>query len=652
MKTSLAEVVRSRTAAAVAVGIVALLVYARCLYPGVAGGDAGELVAAVATRGVIHPPGYPLYSLLGRLFVLLPVGSVAFRLNLMSAVCNAAAAALVFATVDRWTASRWAALVAAALFAFSPLVWTYAISAEVFALDNLLCAALLLLAVLYDKRREPRYVVAGAFVFGLGLSNHHTILFAGVPLAVWALWRGRDQLLQPRRGAQVLLAFAAGLLPYAYLPIAAHHASPVSWGDTGTWSGFWTHVLRREYGTFRLASPGVASGSSAASTATAFASDIFQQIGWWGLPLVVLGVAAAVRARQGKPLSLVLLVAPLLSVGVLALLGNLPVTDPLHHAIVARFWQQPYLFVCVLCGLGLSDLARFIPRWTPVLAVAIAVAIPVLRFSSMNRHDSRLVQSYGAEILRAAPEHALLLTRGDLITNTTRYLHFVEHGRPDVSIVDLELLGFGWYARRQHGIVLPGARYAPGAPDGFTLAALLDANFGRRPILLCGGPRRGDHSADARYGFWPFGLCEIVHKGTEPVNVDHWLAASKAALPHFDFRGQARPAGSFEAVAWNDYWEVRQDRAAQLLEIAGADPARRRYIGDAVTILQRIVRENPAVPGHIYKNLAIALGRDGLTTAARRAEAAHAWRKYLETAPSDDPERPAIEREIKRLTGG
>jgi dolichyl-phosphate-mannose-protein mannosyltransferase len=649
MKTSFAELVRSRAAAAIAVGVAVLLVYARCAYPDVAGGDSGELVAAVATGGVIHPPGYPLYALLGRLFTLLPAGTIAFRLNVFSAVCDAAAAALLFAALERWTRSPGAALGTAALFAFSPLVWTCAIRAEVFALDNLACAALLLLAVLYDERAERRYALFGAFVLGLGLSNHHTILFAGVPLAAWAIWRGRSDWVRPRSAALLGLAFAAGLLPYVYLPIAAHHASPVSWGAADTWSGFWTHVLRREYGTFRLAAPGVASGASAASTASAFAADLFAQIGWWGLPLALLGVAVCVRAGRDKPLALVLLAAPLVSVAVLALLGNLPVGDPLHHAIVGRFWQQPELFVCVVCGLGVAAIGKRVPQAAPLIGGAIAVVTPVARFRSMDRHHNRLVRDYGSEILRVAPHGALLLTRGDLITNSVRYLHVIQRRRPDVHVVDLELLGFRWYARRQHAIVLPRARYAPGARDGFTLAQLLDANYGRVPILLCGGPRPGDRSADARYGLWPFGLCEEVRVGTEPVNVERWIAQSQAALPRIDFRGQARPRGSWEAVVWSDYWDVRQNRAAQLLEIAGADPARKRFIDVAAHILERVVRESPNVPGHVYKNLAIALGRDGLTTPERRREAAAAWRKYLETAPRDDPERPAIEREIERL---
>ncbi len=63
----------------------------------------------------------------------------------------------------------------------------------------------------------------------------------------------------------------------------------------------------------------------------------------------------------------------------------------------------------------------------------------------------------------------------------------------------------------------------PGAEDGFFMKQLLDANFGRRPILICGGVKQGDLTADASYGRWPNGLCEVVRRGDEPINVDEWL---------------------------------------------------------------------------------------------------------------------------------
>jgi hypothetical protein len=643
-------------AVAFGIGAAALIAYVSTMYPDVPGGDSGELVGAAASGGVIHPPGYPAYALLARLFTHVFGGALAWRVGLLSAVCDAATASVLYLAALRASRSRGGGLVAAALFAFAPGIWRYAICAEVFALNNLLVALLVLLAFLYDERKEFRYALSGAFVFGLGLANHHTILFTGIPVAAGFFWSGRGEPSSARRCALLALSFGAGLLPYLYLPIEARGHSPISWGAADTWSGFWTHVLRREYGTFQLAPLGVGGATpTAGQTVATWFEDVLAQIGIGGILLGAAGLVALAFTARRDPVRVacVALLPPLLSVGVLAILGNVTVADPFHRGIVARFWQQPDLFVFLWCGLGFATAARFVPKAVGTgAAIAIALLALGLRFREMDRHHSLLVRDYGAEILRAAPPGALLLTKGDLITNTVRYLQLAEGRRPDVRVVDQELLGFSWARDRVAAsypeIAIPRARYAPGAPDGFTMKELLDANVGRGPILVCGGIKNADPSAEATYGLWPFGLCERVRSGSEPVNLDEWIRESEEALPRIDFDGQLHPPGSWEDIVWNDYWAVRQERAAHLLRVSGHDDRKRRYVVLAGEILEEIVRSNPAVPAYVYKSLAVALGRGGLGTPERRARTANAWETYLELAPTD-PERDAYAEEVRRL---
>jgi hypothetical protein len=248
----------------------------------------------------------------------------------------------------------------------------------------------------------------------------------------------------------------------------------------------------------------------------------------------------------------------------------------------------------------------------------------------------------------------VIFTKGDLITNTTRYLQIAEGMRPDVRIIDQELLGFGWYARQiaetYRDVRLPGPRYAPGAPDGFAMKQLLDLNFGQWPILVCGGVKEGDVSSDATYGRWPWGLCEIVHRGSEAVNVDEWLVESDAALPRIAFGRESRPPGSWEDIAWGDYWQVRLNRGIQLMSVAGADVGRRRYLAAAAMIFQGIIEANPSVTPNAYKDLVLAIGRQGLETPEDRARQVAALRSYLRVAPPDDPSLPGLERELARLS--
>jgi hypothetical protein len=653
---------RAEAWTAALVAAAAFVVYVATLYPDVPGGDSGELIGAVAGGGVIHPPGYPLYALLARLYLHIPFGTLAWRVNLFSATCDAVAAGTLSLAVSRWTRSPWAGLAAAALFAFAPGVWLYAVSAEVFALNNLFVSVVLLLCVLYAEERDRTYAYAGAFASGLALSNHLTILFVVVPLGAWMLHAGRRDLLRPRPLVTMVALVAIGLLPYLLLVTVRHDDAVVSWGTTNTWSGFWTHVLRRDYGPLRVANG--RGGATPSGTLDAWFGDLVGELGWWGGPLLVTGLVAAARSGTHLHLGRAVTLVPVVGVLVFALLWGLPASDALHREILARFWQEPDVVCFAWCGWGVAAIGSFArsrsatsPAWRllePTVAGGLALASLGLHAREMDHHANRVVRDYGAEILRAAPMGAVLLTKGDLITNTTRYLQLAEGVRPDVHVVDQELLGYEWYGRqiaaRYPDIRLPRARYAPGASDGFFMKELLDENFGRWPILICGGVKEGDLTADATYGRWPYGLCEMVHRGSEPVNVDDWLRESEAALPRIAFGAELRPRGSWEDIAWGDYWQVRVNRGIQLISIAGADPSRRRYLATAATIFQGVIESDPSPPPQVYKNLALAIGRQGLETADDRARAAAAWREYLKVAPPDDPQLPGIQKELARLS--
>jgi hypothetical protein len=659
---------------AAAIGVIALAVYVSTLYPDVPGGDSGELIGAVATGGVIHPPGYPLYSLLGRLFFYLPIGSVAWRLNFFSAVCDAAAAGVLVYAGARWSESIWGGLVAGALFAFAPAIWQYAAVAEVFALDNVLVAVLVLLAVLHDDAEAPvskrrRLALGIAFVAGLAFSNHQTSVFAGGPIVLWAFWPRRRGTGEP--GVMTLplvlqgvALLAAGLLPYAYLPVLAAHHAPISWGDADTWSGFWTTVLRKEYGTFQLAPSGTGGGtgwgtgeSMTAATFTAFAHHVFDQLNLWCLPFAALGLYASVRDGWEKRFGFGVLavVPPVLAVSVLVTLVNVNVELPLFREVVARFWQLPDIFFFLWCGYGLAFVGKRVTHAGMVaLGGGLALAQLGLHADAENRHDNRLVARYGEELLRAAPASALLLTKGDLITSSVRYLQAVDHLRPDVRLVDQELLAFPWYrplVQAAHPeIVIPGAYYAAGA-EGFDLKTLVDANIARGPVLLCGGTRPGDTSADAAYTRWPHGFCERLVPVSERVDEAAWVKSSEDALPKIDFTAQAHPPGSWEDIVWGDYWLVRHILAGRLIALAGHDESKRWLIVEAIKTLQAIVDDDPTPSPDVRKMLAVALGRVGLQTPDEKKRAAQAWRAYLAVAPKEDPMLPAIQSEVRRLEG-
>src|SRR5438046_10574701 len=97
---------------------------------------------AAAILGVAHPPGYPLFTMLGHIFSLLPLGPIPFRVNLLSVICDALTVGIVFLTAFRLSQSRLASVMGALVLALNLLFWSWSLVAEVFPLNNLLARLL------------------------------------------------------------------------------------------------------------------------------------------------------------------------------------------------------------------------------------------------------------------------------------------------------------------------------------------------------------------------------------------------------------------------------------------------------------------------------------------------------------------------------
>ena len=246
-----------------------LPVYLLTMSSAVGAADTFEFQVVAPHLGIAHPTGYPLYLLLGKLFSLLPSGTVAWRLNLASAVYATAAAVVIFRLGLRLLGRPLAALAGATVLGLVPIFWSQAIVAEVYTLHALIVAsALMLMLRLVDNRvtgdlagsatpaRAPssiaenhKTMTALAFVIGLGLTNHLTTVFLLPPAAVavaFSLYAemhgGRRSTVSRRRSLallalQLAIAFTLPLLIYAYLPLrwSAIHHEPMGFGRFIDW---------------------------------------------------------------------------------------------------------------------------------------------------------------------------------------------------------------------------------------------------------------------------------------------------------------------------------------------------------------------------------------------------------------------------------
>jgi hypothetical protein len=456
-------------AASLVTTLLALAVYWLTLAPDLAwanaGSDGGELITAAVTLGIPHPSGYPLYVLLGKLFSWLPLGAVAFRLNLFSAVCVAVAAGLVTAVNSDYRLPITAPAIAAGLtFAFAPLVWSQALISEVYGL-NLLCLALFLWALLtarpeaavLPQRRSPSWL-AGLFL-GLSITTHLSSLLM-LPLAILATRKAR----LPQLAVGILL----GLTPFLLLPLLAQSGSPVVWGKPDTLQGWWWLVSGRLYHPNLLA----LSPEALATRLREWALILPGQFLWVGFVLMIVGVLklvnsqqATINSEQSTAYRSSLTVYGLLLTIFLYLLYALGynTTDALVFTLPAL------LLAALLLGPGLQRLGA--------LALGLPLLLLLLNFQAQNLRQERVVRPFTQQLLQQTPANALLLSSDEATTFTLWYFHHVEEQRPDIIVADTNLFAFDWYRsqlRAQHPDLF--------VPEEDDLTAFYAGNEGARPL--------------------------------------------------------------------------------------------------------------------------------------------------------------------------
>ncbi len=197
---------------------LALLLYLRTLAPGVYVSDFAEFQYQPARLGLPHPNGFPLYMALGWLWSHLPLATVAWRMNALSAVGGALAVALTAAFAGRLSRRASVALLAAGLLALSPTFWYYSLAAERYTLNLALLVAALWTAWEAAQRQTARPALLSALLLGLGLATHPSDALLAPFWLAYLAWRLPAQRRQFKFWALLALAAAMPLLLYAYVP--------------------------------------------------------------------------------------------------------------------------------------------------------------------------------------------------------------------------------------------------------------------------------------------------------------------------------------------------------------------------------------------------------------------------------------------------
>ncbi|MBN2173834.1 MAG: DUF2723 domain-containing protein [Bacteroidales bacterium] len=451
--------------------LCSLLVYMLTLAPSVTLEDSGELITAAYRLGVAHEPGYPLFTMLGKAFSWLPIGSIAYRLNFMSAFFSALAAALICLTAiqliehtfkkgiriskngNSISFLKYAVGFAAAMFyTLSFEVWEQSVITEVYSLHSFLLSIFLLLFVLWYRREEKnqkkRLFYLMCLVIGISLTNHSTSLLLipvlGIYLAIFHI----KFIFNIKTILTGILFGLIGLLPLLYLPIASSFDPVLDWGNPENLSNFFRTISRHQYIEFEQTSEKFIAGLS-----YYFIQALPSQ--WFPVVLVLLLPAFIVLYRYNRKFLYFSIIFLLFYIPVTTYLTDFDVTGKdfraeLYRLLVSVFYIPSYLFFSILLGLGLFFLGTLIKNNRLVNALSIVTIILPIALSAgnhrkVNMHNFRYADIYIENLFKAVPRDAVVFTQIDYYYFPLMYYQDVLGERTDITVLDQPLLKRSWY---------------------------------------------------------------------------------------------------------------------------------------------------------------------------------------------------------------
>jgi len=503
-RTEESKRIRIDRSIAIMVGLASLIVYLLTLAPTVSFWDSGEYLTCSWTAGIPHPPGVPLFVLLGRfstiLFSFIP--AVAARVNLLCAFAGALSMGILTRLVQRWGnrmsfSPAWYRPMSALsgfIAAFSYTIWRNSNATETYA------AALLLTFIImwsfdcwiekYAEKKhvkgikdhggwgEARYLLLISYLLILAIGNHGSVPFVtGPPILIMyfiyafrkktEIWK-RSWFLLTILGL-VVLAFSIHL----YMPLRAVQRPEINERDTAHWSDFGKAFTREQYGhTSILERKGPFLdqmklymkylswqsgriddgwdrylGDSAGSAASMVMKIILIFGAIYGL--VVLGIK--------RPKLLLYLGMLFLMSSILFIFFILNFKTGLEGTSLGEVRERDYFFgvsfalFAIFSGIGLVSVFKdFLSNksrmaWLILLIPSISLMINHYR---CDRSESYFAHDYGVNLLESCPENAVLITNGDNDTFPLWFAQGVLGVRRDVIVSNLSLMNTNWYVQQ------------------------------------------------------------------------------------------------------------------------------------------------------------------------------------------------------------
>ena len=428
--------------------IITLSIYTHHLSPGVYGTDSGDFVTAALTKGVPHPSGYPLITLLGILFLKLPISATpAWKMGLISVFASSASVVIFYLIGLKITNNKAVSFISSLMLAFTYPFWLYAEVVEVFALHNFLILLAVYISINLYTTKKIKHLYSLCFVLGLSLTNNLSVLLVFPAIAVLILINKKliKLIINPKVIMWCILLFIFGLLPYLYIPIAARGDPYINWGMPVNLENFIYLVLRKKYGW------GISSGTGDYSILIPYESlkAYFNYYKIYLSPLIpVFSVLGMVFLFKKNFKLLLFILVLFIFFGPFSVIYSWRTDQNFTMiGVLERFYLSSIVIIMIFIAPGFEGVLKIISRLLKnpkiktlvhYLTLTTLTIIPVT-FFIVNFQKTNLSQNYhfdqlAFEIITPLPQKSYLLLTTDTHLFPTIYIRTAYNIRQDIRI--------------------------------------------------------------------------------------------------------------------------------------------------------------------------------------------------------------------------
>lgn len=395
--------------------------------------DSAEFVTAALTLSIPHPSGYPLYTLLGKLFSFLPILTPVWRINFMSAFFAISALVFFYLVLKELKIQPLISFFTTILLGISLTFWDQATYAEVYSLNAFFITFCLWLILCWLNKKELKYLYQFSFFFGLSLTNHYSMLVL-IPGYIFIILYGQPKIIKEYKLiGKMFLLFLLGLSLYLYLPIRSAMNPPIDWFNPENAANF-KSVLA-----YNLARGHVIN----LDTLKYIGDFINQFLGQFSLFFAILGlVGLFLTFKKNRPLfyfGLINLI--LLSLGVIIVVVNGLKFSGFIAWFLGILYIPFYIYFAIFIALTFNYVKNFKYIFYPVLILSVIILLFLFEKNLFPNNKSQfyVLEDYSKNLILSLEPSAILLIKeigieGDNELFSLAFQKYVQNLRPDITI--------------------------------------------------------------------------------------------------------------------------------------------------------------------------------------------------------------------------